>query len=118
MMGFSSLHPGWGIGALDIKTAFLHASLDDEDDGIILVKPPALLAMLGLIPEGVYWKKGRKSCTVSVREPRNGLNIEMLKWKKRRLTQSIRMETPQLRKLAVNNAEHARTYGRSQRMAM
>ena len=55
-MGFSSLHPGWGIGAPDSKTTFLHVSLDDEYDGIILVKHPALLAILGLIPEGVYWK--------------------------------------------------------------
>ena len=55
-MGISNCYPGWGIGALYIKTAFIRASLGDEDDGIILVKPPALLAILGLIPEGVYWK--------------------------------------------------------------
>ena len=41
----------WGIGALDIKTAFLHAPLDDEDDGIVLVRPPTMLERLGLVPE-------------------------------------------------------------------
>ena len=49
LLGITAANPGWGIGALDIKTAFLHAPLDDEEDGIILVKPPALLAILGLI---------------------------------------------------------------------
>ena len=38
---------GWDIGSLDIKTAFLHAPLSDEEDGIYLVKPPEVLVQNG-----------------------------------------------------------------------
>jgi len=47
---------GWDIGSLDIKTAFLHAPLSDQEDGIYLVKPPEILVRMGLIKEGAYWK--------------------------------------------------------------
>ena len=47
---------GWDVGSLDIKTAFLHAPLSDEEDGIYLVRPPEIMVQLGLIKEGVYWK--------------------------------------------------------------
>ena len=44
------------IGCLDIKTAFLHAPVDDKEDGIYLVKPPAILTQIGLVEEGSYWR--------------------------------------------------------------
>ena len=30
----------WGIGSLDVKTAFLYAELVEEEDGVIVVSPP------------------------------------------------------------------------------
>eukprot|EP00975_Prorocentrum_lima_P035312 7417001-Prorocentrum_lima.AAC.1 len=36
----------WSIGGLDVKTAFLYAPLDPEEDRIILVQPPSLLVKL------------------------------------------------------------------------
>ena len=41
---------------MDIKTAFLHAPLDDDVDGIIAGRPPAALVRLGIIQENSYWK--------------------------------------------------------------
>ena len=32
----------WALGALDIKTAFLHAKLDDDEDGVYIARPPTL----------------------------------------------------------------------------
>ena len=47
---------GWSIGALDIKTAFLHAELCDEEDGVYIVTPPAIAVRHGLIKPGTVWK--------------------------------------------------------------
>ena len=38
---------------MDIRTAFLNTPWEDED---VLVKPPALLVRMGLVPEGVLWQ--------------------------------------------------------------
>ena len=46
----------WVVGALDIKTAFLHAELNDEEDGIYCVHPPRLLVRNGLVGSDVVWK--------------------------------------------------------------
>ena len=46
---------GWRLGALDIKSAFLHADLE-ESDGVIVVEPPRALAKYGVIREGTLWK--------------------------------------------------------------
>ena len=46
---------GWRIGALDIRSAFLHASLDEED-GIIVVEPPKIFVRHGVVKDGVMWK--------------------------------------------------------------
>ena len=43
---------GWSVGSLDVKTAFLHAPMDDDLDGIVLVRPPAILKRLGLVEPG------------------------------------------------------------------
>ena len=42
----------WKVGALDIKTAFVHAELDDEEDGVYAVLPPAVAVRHGLIDPG------------------------------------------------------------------
>ena len=47
---------GWGIGSLDVKTAFLYAELDEEEDGIIVVQPPSILVRLGLVRPGILWE--------------------------------------------------------------
>ena len=44
------------VGALDVKTAFLYAELIEEEDGIVVVQPPAILVRMGLVPPGVMWK--------------------------------------------------------------
>ena len=46
----------WSIGSLDVRTAFLYAELDDEEDGIFLVQPPAILVRMNLVKPGVLWK--------------------------------------------------------------
>ena len=46
----------WSVGALNVKTAFLHAELNDEEDDIYLVMPPPQLIKLGFVKPGVYWK--------------------------------------------------------------
>ena len=46
----------WKIGALDISTAFLHAELDDKEDGIYCVVPPRLLVRNGLVGADTVWK--------------------------------------------------------------
>ena len=45
----------WNIGALDIETASLHAELDDKDDGIYIVDPPAIMVKHCLVKEGAKW---------------------------------------------------------------
>ena len=47
---------GWDVGALDIKTTFLNADLDEELDPIYLVTLPALLTKLGLKPPKKYYR--------------------------------------------------------------
>ena len=46
----------WSVGTLDVKTAFLYAELDDEEDGMIFVQPPAILVRIGLVKKGIFWK--------------------------------------------------------------
>ena len=46
----------WVVGALDIKTAFLHAELDDREDGVYRVYPPKLLVRNGLVANDTVWK--------------------------------------------------------------
>ena len=46
----------WSVGSLDVKTAFLYAELIEEEDGIVVVQPLAVLVRLGLVPPGVMWK--------------------------------------------------------------
>ena len=34
----------------------MYAELIEEEDGIVIVQPPAVLVRLGLVPQGVMWK--------------------------------------------------------------
>ncbi len=47
---------GWSLRLLDVNTAFLYAALDDEEDGVFIVRPPSLYVKLGLVKTHVYWK--------------------------------------------------------------
>ena len=38
------------------KTAFIHAALDDEEDGVYAVIPPAVAVRHGLVTPGKVWK--------------------------------------------------------------
>ena len=40
---------GWEGASLDIKTAFLNATLDDDQEGYIAVKPPSILVSQGFM---------------------------------------------------------------------
>ena len=44
------------IAALDIKTAFLYTMFCDEEDGILLARPPHILEKFGLIQPDRFWK--------------------------------------------------------------
>eukprot|EP00975_Prorocentrum_lima_P069423 12926321-Prorocentrum_lima.AAC.1 len=46
----------WSIGGLDVQTAYLYASLDEKEDGLILVQPPSILRKLWIVPPEVLWK--------------------------------------------------------------
>ena len=50
---------GWSIGTADFATAFLNAHLDDQEDGVYIVKPPQYLVELGLEDPKTYWKLNR-----------------------------------------------------------
>ena len=52
----------WEIGALDIKTAFLYAELNDKDDGVYVVNPPQVLVRHGFVKPGKVWKLKKSLC--------------------------------------------------------
>ena len=46
---------GWSIGSLDIGTAFLYASMPEEEEELVFVKPPNLLLLFQLVAANVHW---------------------------------------------------------------
>ena len=40
---------GWRVGSLGGMAAFLYAALVEEDDGLVIVQPPAILVIMGLV---------------------------------------------------------------------
>ena len=68
---------GWSIGSLDVMTAFLYATLDDIEDGIYLVEPPAYLVKHGYIPKGILWKL-KKALYGLRKAPKNGNRKEII----------------------------------------
>ena len=53
---------GWSSGSLDVKTAFLYAELNVEEDGIMVVPPPSILVRMGLVEPGIMWKLKKALC--------------------------------------------------------
>eukprot|EP00435_Cladocopium_sp_Y103_P030730 s947_g7.t1 len=48
---------GWKACTLDVKTAFLNADMTtQEDDGLILIKPPSIFLEKGYVPRGVMYQ--------------------------------------------------------------
>ena len=47
-----AMNPGWSALSLDICAAFLNAMLPPGE--LVLMRPPAALIKLALIPEGLY----------------------------------------------------------------
>lgn len=51
---------GWTGASMDIKTAFLNAPLNEEEDGkensAVILKPPGILVKLGYVEPTSYWK--------------------------------------------------------------
>ena len=58
-MLISSLH-GWFVTGVGVKSAFLHASLDGQDD--IYVRLPPLLSRWGLTEKGTLWRLQKALC--------------------------------------------------------
>lgn len=55
-----ALKNGWKGTILDVKVAFLHAPLkddeDSDDDSVVVLKPPSLLVKLGYAQPGEHYK--------------------------------------------------------------
>ena len=51
---------GWIIGILDIDTAFLYASMPEEEE-LVYVKLPNLLVLFQLVAASVYWIASKRS---------------------------------------------------------
>ena len=46
---------GWSVGSFDQMTAFIHAELCEEEDGVISLTPPSSLVRLGFVQPGIVW---------------------------------------------------------------
>ena len=46
--------PSTAFASVDVSTAFLNADL--PDGRVVVVKPPAILYTLGIIPPGTVWR--------------------------------------------------------------
>ena len=51
---------GWYVTGVDVKTAFLHATLDGQED--IYVRPPLLLSRWGFTEKGTLWRLKKALC--------------------------------------------------------
>ena len=68
-----AMNPGWSALSLDICAAFLNAMLPPGE--LVLMRPPAALIKLALIPEGVLLRAKRAIC---------GLRASPAQWEKLR----------------------------------
>eukprot|EP00971_Amphidinium_carterae_P086598 1713805-Amphidinium_carterae.1 len=70
---------GWTVASADISTAFLYASLHQEDVRLgfdtVYVRPPKILVTIGLVPEGILWK---------LKKSLYGLRTSPLAWERER----------------------------------
>ena len=53
LVSLASLH-GWSVASWDVSTAFLYASLPEEQE--VYCRPPNVLVRLGLVQPGIVWK--------------------------------------------------------------
>ena len=53
LVSLASLH-GWSVASWDVSTAFLYASLPEEQE--VYCRPPNVLIRLGLVQPGIVWK--------------------------------------------------------------
>ena len=53
LVSLASLH-GWSVASWDVSTAFLYASLPEEQE--LYCRPPNVLVRLGLVQPGIVWK--------------------------------------------------------------
>ena len=47
--------PTWGLGSMDVATAFLNAPMPDRAEERVFVRPPALLEQFYLVKPGTFW---------------------------------------------------------------
>eukprot|EP00971_Amphidinium_carterae_P241941 4803749-Amphidinium_carterae.1 len=70
---------GWMVASADISTAFLYASLHQEDVELgfttVYVRPPKVLVTIGLVPHGILWK---------LKKSLYGLRTSPLAWERER----------------------------------
>eukprot|EP00971_Amphidinium_carterae_P341760 6480737-Amphidinium_carterae.1 len=70
---------GWTVASADISTAFLYASLHQEDVKLgfdtVYVRPPKILVTIGLVPDGILWK---------LKKSLYGLRTSPLAWERER----------------------------------
>eukprot|EP00971_Amphidinium_carterae_P145375 2880667-Amphidinium_carterae.1 len=70
---------GWTVASADISTAFLYASLHQEDVRLgfdtVYVRPPKILVTIGLVEEGILWK---------LKKSLYGLRTSPLAWERER----------------------------------
>ena len=81
---------GWRGMILDVKVAFLHASLKDdedlEDDSAVVLKPPSLLVKLGYAKPGEHYQAVKAVY---------GLRQAPRKWGRYRDRRLLQMQTPE-----------------------
>ena len=53
LVSLASLH-GWSVASWDVSTAFLYASLPEEQE--VYCRPPNVLIRLGLVQPGIVWR--------------------------------------------------------------
>ena len=53
LVSLASIH-GWSVASWDVSTAFLYASLPEEQE--VFCRPPNVLIRLGLVQPGIVWR--------------------------------------------------------------
>ena len=82
LVSLASLH-GWSVASWDVSTAFLYASLPEEQE--VYCRPPNVLVRLGLVQPGIVWKLkkalyGLRTSPKAWEEERDQ-KLGQLKWK-------------------------------------
>ena len=56
MMIHTAVQRQWKGGTLDVKTAFLNADWKDEDEVVLVVKPPLIFTELGALERDTFYR--------------------------------------------------------------